>query len=114
MITSTTRHAISRRLFNDEEWASSPMGKLAKLLVDTDCVSLSTIAKLFDKHDSAIQRWFTTAGAAGLTLLEKEENNVKFERLTEAIEFHLKEGDIPTNQDDTFEILNETLSKPIS
>lgn len=106
-ISTKTRLAIARRLSADSEWAESETGKLGKLLVDTDCVSLATVAKLFDKHPAVILRWFVKFKRPGLTRDEKATNEKHIAVLRKAIVRALEDGKIPATQDIIYSLLKK-------
>ena len=94
-ITTNKRLAITRRLSDDTEWAGTELGKVCKLLIDTDAVPFSTLASHLGKSEVVVQRWVNEVDRPGGSKEEQTELDIKLSEFRQAVVKGLEVGDIP-------------------
>lgn len=106
-LTKPTSQAISDRLADDPNWASSPIGILAKLLVSTDAVSMSTVAQYYKRSSTVVTRWFTEIDIPGGTVEDRKLITKQTLDLTAAIQDSIDDKSLPAPSRNVLNILKD-------
>lgn len=108
-ITAKKRTAIARRLATDEEWGESELGKLCRLMIDTDAVPFSTLARFVEREQTVVHRWVQTVKVPGGNVEETEMLEKKIKQFREALQKALLALEVPQplSADDLFSAITK-------
>lgn len=101
---------IEKRLANESEWSTSPMGELAQFVVDNPhYISVREIATIMQYHPVVVTRWFKEIKTPGRGFAEIRRIKLRLIRLLLELETLVESGELEEDGKDVVEKITNNM-----